>query len=189
MTRPLENLRKRLINIDEYHRMAEVGILTPNDRVELILGEILNMSPVESKHSAIVKRITKLFVTAFLDSAIVQIQDPIQIQKHSEPEPDALILKPREDFYVDKLPSPEDAFLLIEVADTTLDYDKKVKLELYAEAGIPEYWIVDANEDQILKYLQPENKQYKKMEIASIGDSINCNAFPDVTFAVKDILG
>lgn len=186
MTRPLQ---KRLINVDEYHRMAEAGILGPNDRVELILGEILNMSPIGSKHSAIVKRVTQLFVTAFLNKAIVQIQDPIQIKDFSEPEPDILLLKQREDFYYNQLPQPEDVFLLIEVADSTLDFDKNVKLPIYSEAGIKEYWIVDINNNQILIHSIPEGKLYKNIKIATASDHVNCSSFPNISIAVKDILG
>lgn len=189
MTRPLEKLHKRLINIDEYHRMAEVGILGPNDRVELILGEILNMSPIGSKRSAIVKRINQLFVLAFNNKALVQIQDPIQIKEFSEPEPDVMLLKQQADFYYDNLPQPKDVFLLIEVADSTLDFDKEIKLPLYAKAGIPEYWIVDIQNRQIFIHTLPEGNQYKKTEIATIEDTVHCNSFPAVTFGVKDILG
>lgn len=189
MTQSLENLQKRLINIDEYHRMAEVGILGPNDRVELILGEILHMSPIGNPHNSVVNRITTLFVPAFLTKAIVQIQGPIQIGNLSEPEPDILICKPKENFYSDQKPRPGDTFLIIEVADSTLNYDKNIKLPLYAESGILEYWIVDLNERQILKYALPERNQYKKMEIATVEDSIYCNSFPEIVFSVKDMLG
>jgi len=189
MTRPFQLPNKRLITVDEYHRMAETGILSPNDRVELILGEILNMSPIGSKHSAIVNRINGLFVPAFLNKAIVQVQGSIQIKPFSEPEPDIALLKPRSDFYYEQLPQPKDVLLLIEVADSTLDFDENVKRPLYAEAGIQEYWIVDINNNQVLLHTIPEGNLYKHIKIATLNDSINCTAFPNVAIAVKDILG
>ena len=187
MTQSLENSKKRLINIDEYHRMVEANILGPNDRVELIRGEILHKSPISSKRNAIVNRITYFLPPAFSKKAIVQIQGPIQIGALSEP--DVVICKLKEDFYLDNKPTPKDIFLLIEVSDSTLEFDKKIKLPLYAESGIPEYWIIDVNDNQILKYTLPEGNQYKKLEIIMITDSIHCHSFSEIIFLVKDILG
>lgn len=177
--------------------MAEVGILGPNDRVELIYGEILHMSPIGNPHNSVVNRINRLFVPAFLKKAIVQIQGPIQIGNLSEPEPDILLCELKENFYSDQKPKAEDSFLIIEVADSTLNYDKNItlnydkniKLPLYAEAGFPEFWIVDLNDSQILKHSHPEGNQYKKMEIVMISDSIYCNSFPEIVLNVKEMLG
>ena len=107
----------------------------------------------------------------------------------SEPEPDIALLELRDDFYFDNLPRPEDTYLLIEVAVSTLDYDKNVKLQLYASAAIPEYWIVDVNNAQIFIHTQPEGNQYKKTTIATLEDTIYCTQFPDISFGVKNILG
>ncbi len=181
--------QKRLITVDEYHKMAEAGILGHKDRVELIQGEILHMSPIGSKHSAVVSRIMHLFVTTFTDKATVQVQGAIQIEKYSEPEPDILLLKQREDFYYNQLPQAEDVLLLVEVSDLTLSFDKDVKLSIYAEAGIQEYWIVDINANQILMHSSPEGNIYKEIKIMTREDNIHCDHFSDHTFLVKDILG
>ena len=126
---------------------------------------------------------------AFSQHAIVQIQGPIQIGDLSEPEPDMLLCQLREDFYLDKKPIPSDTYLIVEVSDSTLKYDQEIKLPLYSKSGIPEYWIIDVNENQILKYTHPEGDQYLKKEIISVENSIHCNHFPEIKLNVKDILG
>src|SRR5262245_5599912 len=119
---------KKLFTVDEYYRMAEVGILGPEDRVELIDGEIVEMSPIGVRHLACVNRATRLFVAAFGDRATVSVQNPLRLGKYTEPQPDIVLLKPRTDDYSAKRPSAEDALLVLEVADTTIAYDRNVKL-------------------------------------------------------------
>lgn len=157
-------ISKRLLTVSEYHKMAEAGILTEDDRVELIHGEIIEMSPIGSLHSGYVKRINNLFNRLLEGHYIVSVQDPIYIDKFSEPEPDIAVLRYREDFYEKSHPRPEDVFLLIEVADTSLYYDRITKLKLYANAGIPEFWIINLEDAQIEVFKKPVQDGYHFQE-------------------------
>jgi len=123
---------KRLFNVDEYHRMAATGVLSESDRVELIGGEILEMSPIGRRHAACVDRLTRLLVIRLGETAIVRVQNPIALGQHSEPQPDVSLLRPRDDFYASGHPSPEDVLLVIEVCETSIDYDRDIKLPEYA---------------------------------------------------------
>jgi Uma2 family endonuclease len=134
---------KHRLTRDEYYRMAETGILAPDARVELVEGEIIDMAPIGSPHAARVSRLAKIFTLALAERAIVNVQNPLVLNEYSEPEPDITVLRYREDFYAGGHPRPEDVLLVIEVADTSLQYDRDVKLPLYAAHGIPEYWLVD----------------------------------------------
>lgn len=158
-------LAQRLISLEEYHKMIEVGILTSSDRVELIRGQIIQMSPTGSKHAACVRKIDALLNKLLPeDKAMVSSKNPIRIPNLSEPEPDIAVLRYREDYYVGEHPGPEDILLVIEVSDITYEYDKQVKMSIYAEAGIPEYWIVNLNKDEIEAYRNPEEGKYLMME-------------------------
>lgn len=181
--------KKRLINIEEYHKMEEVGILNHLDKVELINGEILHMSPIGSKHQGVINKITNLFVPLYSGKAVVQVQGPIQIDNFSEPVPDVMLLKPRKDFYTKKHALPKDVLLLIEVANSSLQYDKKIKLPIYAQSKIKEYWIVNLQDEIIEIYKSPKNGMYKNNAIVSIEDKVSCSAFSKKRIAVKDILG
>jgi Uma2 family endonuclease len=183
-------VERRLFDANEYHRMAEAGVLSEDDRVELIEGEILRMAAVGSRHAACVKRLNALLVGLVGGTAIVAVQDPIRLDYRSEPEPDIALLEPREDFYAGGHPTPDDVFLLIEVADTSLEYDREVKLPLYATAGIAETWLVDLDAQTIESYARPENGVYAS--VGRIGRDellLAPQAIPDLTLAVDDILG
>jgi Uma2 family endonuclease len=134
---------KKLFTVDEYYRMAEVGILNEDSRVELIEGEIIEMSPIGNRHAACVARAIKLFINQFGDRIVLNAQNPVRLSSLTEPQPDILILKPRADFYASKRVGPDGTYLVIEVSDTTLRYDRDRKLPLYAKSGVPEVWIED----------------------------------------------
>ena len=153
-------ISRRKLSIDEYHLMAEAGIIRPDERVELIKGEILQMSPIGDKHLSIVSRIHTLLTPALIGKYIVHVQSPVKIPNHSEPEPDLMVVPYRDDFYADTGVLPKDVRLLIEVSDTTLQKDQLIKLPLYAEAGIVEVWIVDINAKKIYQYLRPQQDEY-----------------------------
>src|SRR3990172_7385231 len=145
-----------------YNRLISEGILREDDRVELIEGRIVDMTPIGSRHSAVVKRLNSLFTSKVQGLAIVGVQDPIQlIQEQSEPEPDITLLKFREDFYSYDLPKGEDVLLVIEVADTSLDYDKDTKIHMYAQAKIQEVWIINLLENCIEVYSSPSSSGYE----------------------------
>ena len=180
-------LEKRLLSVKEYHKMGEVGILTPDDRVELINGEIIKMSPLNSKHTSHVKRITALFYKMLNEQATISVQDPIVLNEFSEPEPDIAILKFREDFYAEKHPTAQDAILLIEVADSTLDTDKRIKMPLYAQAGVNELWIINLPENKIEVFKDLKDGVYQSIESYSRGDTLRLSVF-DLNLKISQIL-
>jgi len=144
----------------DYHRMAEAGIIAPDVRVELIQGEIIDMTPIGSGHAGLVKHLNKIFIQTVGDAVVVGVQDPVVLDDFSEPEPDLALLRFREDFYTKSHPRPEDVLLTVEVADTTLQYDREIKLPLYAHAGIPEVWLVDVAAKRVTVYSLPEEGSY-----------------------------
>lgn len=159
LDQPVHMLRHR-ITVDGYHRMAEAGILAPDARVELIDGEVIDMAPMKSRHAAAVRLLDRRLTLAVGDAAIVSCQLPLRLSDSSEPEPDLMLLRPRADFYAAQHPGPGDVLLLVEVADTSLDYDRRVKLPLYARHGVPEVWIVDLENRQTCSFRKPVGKSY-----------------------------
>jgi Uma2 family endonuclease len=169
--------------------MAEVGILGPKDRVELIDGEIIEMSPIGHRHLACVDRLNRLFTRGVGDHAIVRIRGSIVLEDDGEPEPDVVLLRPRDDFYA-SAPAEADAVLLIvEVADSSESYDRLTKMPLYARHGIPESWLVDLNRDRISVSTGASPRGYTTTRVYRRGESIRPLAFPDLTVAVNDVLG
>lgn len=135
---------RRRFDVAAYHRMAEAGILHPKDRVELIDGEIVEMAPIGSAHSGTTNRLTSLVGRLAADGRVVaSIQGPLRLDPFNEPQPDLMLLRPRADFYRASHPSAADVLLLVEIADSSLAYDRGPKLALYARHGVPEIWIVD----------------------------------------------
>ena len=176
--------------VDEYHVMVETGILTPDERVELIDGEIVQMPPMSSSPASVVNRINRLLNQSISpDDAIVWSQCPITFPINTEPEPDVALLRPRADFYRSNLPTPQDTLLLIEVSRTTLRYDRNIKLPLYALAGIPEVWLVNLAQDTIEVYRGPEGGVYRESSQLRAGGTVSPQAFPDLRFAVEELLG
>jgi Uma2 family endonuclease len=180
---------RRRFTVHDYHRMAEAGVLGEDDRVELIDGEIIQMSPIGSPHAGTVNRCSKRLEQRFGDAAVVQVQNPIRLDEHNEPEPDLALLKPRPDFYTTAHPTPPDVFLVVEVADTSLEYDRRRKLPLYARHGIPEVWLVDLNADTILVARDPTPSGYRTSRTVGHGDRIAPLAFPERELAGVELLG
>ncbi|NCA10809.1 Uma2 family endonuclease [bacterium] len=141
---PLTAPSRHLITVDAFHRMGETGILGPADRVELIDGEIIDMSPIGALHAALVDLLARHFAKRAGETVFIRCQNPLRLDDVSEPEPDLVILRPRADLYTKAHPGSADALLVIEVADTSLAYDLGVKVPLYAKHGIPEVWVIDA---------------------------------------------
>ena len=138
---------RRRFTVDEYHRMGQVGILGEDDRVELLEGEIVEMAPIGSRHQATVDRLTRLFSGRMADAVLVRVQGPVRLAEDSEPQPDVTLLRLRDDFYATAHPGPEDVILLVEVSDSSIEYDREVKLPHYARQVIPEVWIVDLDKE------------------------------------------
>ena len=147
------------------------------------------MSPIGSRHAACVKRLIKLLVREVGDSGIVGAQDPVLLPGNSEPEPDVMVLRPREDFYAGAHPAPGAVLLVIEVSDTSLEYDREVKLPLYARAGVPEVWIVDLINERVHTYSQPTDEFYEDARSIGPGGSVSPRALPGLVISIHDILG
>jgi Uma2 family endonuclease len=154
-TIPFAAPSRHLISVDAFHRMGEMGILGPVDRVELIEGEIIDMSPIGVLHAAIVARLASYFSQRLGGAAVVWCQNPLRMDDINEPEPDIAVLRPRPDFYTTAHPGPADVLLVIEVADTSLAYDLGTKVPLYARHGIPEVWVIDAATRRTRVFRQP----------------------------------
>jgi len=182
-------LRTRRFTADEYQRMGEVGILSPDDRVELIDGEILAMSPIGTRHSATVDRATRLFVTRVGGRAIVRIQGATRLNLYTEPQPDVLLLRPRDDFYSSAHPVPADVLLVVEVADSSLAYDRDVKSQLYARSEVAEYWLIDVNDGVLIRHTLPEAGTYRAVERLDSRARLSPALLPDLVIEVADLIG
>ena len=178
---------RRRFTVHEYHKMAEAGILHENDRTELIDGEIVEMSPIGGRHALCVSLLNRLLVRSVGERALVSPQNPVRLDELHEPQPDLTVIRDRA--YGRSLPTPEDTLLLIEVSDTTLAYDRNVKLPIYARAGIPEVWIVDVNGNRLERHTDPSGDLYRRVELVRSGEALASTTFPDLTFAVDDVLG
>lgn len=177
-------------DVEQYQLMGKAGVFHPEIRLELIQGEIIPMTPIGLRHSITINRFNQFFVPNLNGKGIVSIQNPIRLPNYSEPQPDIVILQPRDDFYEGKFPEAEDVLLLIEVADSSLRYDQTTKLSLYAEYGILEYWIANLERNILEIYRQPRNKSYLKQTlIDSAVIPFAPIAFPEMTMTLRDIYG
>jgi Uma2 family endonuclease len=174
---------KRRFTADEFLRMAQVGILSEHG-LELIDGEVVEMSPIGLPHRAAVACANRALVMAAGDTAIVQPQGAVLLDLYYEPEPDLVLLKPRADFYVSRRPGPADVLLVIEVADSSLEYDRDVKAPIYAKAGLPEYWLIDVNTGVLSRYVSPERGVFQSVEQFRRGQSIAPKLLPACVVAV-----
>ena len=179
---------KKLFTVDQYHRMATAGIFTEEDRVELIEGEILEMPPAGSRHIVCVNRANALFSSQLPGHAIISVENPVRLSDYTEPQPDVVLLKPRADYYTAKHLSAEDTFLVIEIAENSLKYDRNFKLHLYARSGVPEVWIEDLQRNFVLVYREPLADSYASSLTLRRGDSLSPLAFPSIVINVNDLL-
>ena len=179
---------KHRFTVSAFHRMAEVGILGEDDRVELIDGDLLDMAPIGSKHAATVAILSKVLTTGARERCIVFVQNPLQMPDYNEPLPDLTLLKPRADSYRDGLPQPPDVLLVIEVADSSLGRDRDVKIPIYGHHGIPETWLVDVQRSVVTVYRQPSADGYLSVTEIDSG-SVAPGCLPDVAIALRDLFG
>lgn len=182
-------LLKRQFTIHEYHKMPEAGILKESERVELIRGEIVKMSPIGRFHAACVNRLNQLFSQKLGTRAIVAVQNPVELDDYSEPQPDIALLENRPDFYASGHPKPAEIFLIVEVADSTIKADRQIKIPLYAEDNIREVWLVDINEQCVEVYREPTPNGYRQVEKFQRGQNLSLQQFPDLNIQVDEILG
>jgi len=167
--------------------MAEVGILHEDDRVELIVGEIVEMSPIGGRHAACVREINRLLGRQVGDELRVDVQSPVRLNEQEEPQPDLAVIRTRD--YGSSLPTPEDVLLLIEVADTSLAYDRDVKLPLYARSGIAEVWLVNLNGGVVERHTEPSENGYRLVRRTGRGETLESAALPTLTLPVDAVLG
>jgi len=182
----------RLFTVDEYYRMAEAGILGEDDRVELIEGEIIQMSPIGPLHANEVNHLNRLISQRFSGVAWVSIQNPIRLSKRSEPEPDLALVRTEQDrgsSYAVSHPTPADVFLVVEVAHHSAEYDLGRKSRMYARHDIPELWVLDLRSDRLVVNRDPTPQGYATTRILVRGESISTLAFPEITLTVDEILG
>ena len=178
----------RRFSVNEYHRLGEIGVLTEDDRVELLEGEIVEMTPIGSYHAACVSRLNRMLTLQLGQTAIVSVQNPIRLNDQSEPQPDITLLKPRPDFYKGGHPQPDDILLVIEVADSSVNLDRGTKLPLYAKAGISEVWIVDLTGLTVETYWQPSAQGYESISQLNDSEHVTSESFPALNISVKEIL-
>ena len=181
--------QNRAFTVSEYYRMAEAAILTEEDRVELIAGQIVAMSPIGSRHAACVKRLNLLMGKMVGDSMLIGVQDPIALDAYSAPEPDLVLLRPRADFYAAAHPAATDVLLAVEVADTSAEYDREVKLPLYAQAGLPEVWLIDLQKGHIEVYAHPADGTYQETVEVAADATLTSPTIPQLALAAADVLG
>ncbi|MFO1430795.1 MAG: Uma2 family endonuclease [Candidatus Competibacteraceae bacterium] len=168
---PATEFVRHKLTVNDYHQIAEAGILTADDRVELIEGELIDMAPIGSPHADYVDRLAELLISQVHGKFRVRIQNPIQLDNYSEPEPDVVIAKDRS--YREAHPGPQDILLLIEVADTTLKYDRNIKIPLYARSGIPEVWLIDIQNQRLEIHRQPSQEGYRQILLPASNEAVS----------------
>lgn len=181
-------LQRRRFTVDEYYAMVDAGILSEDDRVELIEGEIIQMAAIGSRHAACVNRLNQLFVEQAAGVAVVTVQNPVRLSDLTEPQPDLALARARDDFYAGAHPRPEDTLLVVEVAHTTLGYDRGTKLPLYAVAGVPEVWIVNVEEGEVEVYRDPAPRGFRTMERLGPGQVLHVVALPGIEIPVERVV-
>ncbi len=181
-----QSIPRRLISIDDYHRMSEVGVLKEDDRIELIDGEMIKMAPIGSRHLAKVNRLARLLSQSAGNQVIVSVQNPIALPPNNEPQPDIALLKPRTDDYESALPGPSDILLVVEIADTTLSYDRDAKVPIYANHNIVETWLIDIQSKSLTICLDPSDKGYQRFLTPQIDEVISPLLLPNVRVALRN---
>jgi Uma2 family endonuclease len=181
-------LTRHRLTVEGYHQMAEAGILGPDDRVELIAGEVLDMSPIGSLHAALVRALARWLADSAGPRAMVAVQDPIRLDDLTEPQPDIALVKPRPDFYATAHPVPADTLLIVEVAESSLAYDLGVKVPLYARHGIPEVWVIDAATRTTHRFREPRPEGYADQSLITPEQPLACLALPGEAKSLATIL-
>ncbi len=182
-------IARRLFTIDEFERMLRAGVFREDERVELIHGEILDMSPIELRHMVCVSRLNVLFTRQLYETALVWVQNAIHLPNNTRPQPDIALLKWRSDFYAGKHPTPEDVLLLIEVAESSVNYDRKTKSPIYAAAGIQEYWLINLPKSIVEIYSGLNNGIYENVRRAGRSESLPLPSGLEGSLSVADIFG
>lgn len=178
----------RLFTVTEYHKMIETGIINEDDRVELLYGRIIKMSPKSAAHASVNEDVADVFKSRLKKKAVVRSQNPIILDNLSEPEPDIAIVKPPKSKYYNQHPTSSDVLLVMEIADTTLSKDRKTKGVAYSECGIPQYLLLNLKKREIGDYREPTKEGYRSKQIYTAKESFNLVSFPNVLIKVCDLL-
>jgi Uma2 family endonuclease len=181
-------LSRRRFTVHEYHRMVDAGILCEDDRVELVHGEVLVMSPIGPRHNASILKASHHLWRIVGDRAFVGIQGSVRLDEYDEPQPDIYLLRPKEDFYASGHATPADILLIVEVADSSLEYDQQIKQLLYAETGVPEYWIVDIRAECLIAHSNLSDGLYLRTETLARNATIIPRLLPDCSIPVDILL-
>jgi Uma2 family endonuclease len=180
-------LQRHRLTTSDYHRIGEAGILDEDSRVELIEGELIDMAPIGSRHAGTVLHLSNLFNHAVGSAAFVWVQNPVTLDEHSEPEPDIALLRPRDDFYKSAHPRPSDVLLIVEVADTFLQYDRHMKIPLFARHGIPEVWLVDLANKALTVFHAPDGQGYQEIMTPSSLGTLSPKRLPAVSLDLSHL--
>lgn len=180
---------RRRFTADEYQAMGRAGILGEGDRVELIDGEVLAMSPIGPPHIGTLSRLTKLFLQRAGDTATVQVGGSVRLDDYSEPQPDLVLLKARADFYASALPGPSDVLLVVEVSQSSLAYDRGLKADLYARRNLTEYWIVDLVHGAVIRHSDPIDGRYRQVAAVPHDTPFAPALLPSCVVTTRDMLG
>jgi Uma2 family endonuclease len=181
-------LKRRRFTVEQYHQMAEAGVFHPEERVELIDGEIIEMAAIGRGHATAHRRSVRSFHRLVGERALIDSQDPVVIGEFGEPQPDVVLLRPCPDDYLSAHPTPADVLLVVEIGDSSLDYDRRVKLPMYAKAGIPEAWIENLVDDVVEVCTEPGPDGYRTVRVARGGETVRPTAFPAVEIPVDVLL-
>lgn len=188
MSKPaMDLLNRHRLTVAQYHRMGEAGILRADARVELINGEIIDMAPTGSRHAGTVIQLAHILRQALDQNAQIAVQSPLVLNDESEPEPDLAVLRPRADFYKSSHPGPGDVLLLIEVADSSLRYDRLIKVPLYARHGIPEVWLVDLEGRRVSRFTDPGPQGYRRSDTPAELSGLEITALPSRTLDLSTL--
>ena len=182
------DIAKQLFTVYDYHKMVDAGILREGARVELIRGEVIRMSPINPPDNGTIHRANHALGRIVGDQAIVGVQGSIRLDEYDEPQPDLYLLRPKEDFYSSRHAGPADIFLIIEIADSSLEYDRIIKMPLYAEKGVPEYWISDLQNDCVVAYSDPDGTTYRTIRQFHRGEKLTPQLLPDCSIPVDALL-
>jgi Uma2 family endonuclease len=186
---PVDTRGRYVFTVRDFHQLVESGHFTRADRIELINGELTIMPPIGPEHSYHTTRITNTLPLALPAGVLLRMNEPITIPEHSEPQPDAAVVKVKPDGYRKAHPGPKDVLLIIEVADSSAEFAMQIKSKLYAKAGIPEYWDLNAKESALHVFTGPSAKGYKSIEVLDAGDTVRSRSVSGLKIAVKRLLG
>jgi len=185
----ITKIAPKRFRVEDFRKMTEIGILPEESGWEIVDGFLIDKMTIGSKHSGTVNRLNRTLIVLLGKNVVVAVQNPVHIDEYNEPEPDIALLKPRDDFYTASHAAPQDVLLLIEVSDSTLEYDREVKKNLYAEAEIAEYWLVNLQDNTLEVYSQPKNGNYRLARILESGETIEATTVKNLKLHIDEILG